>query len=202
MQHNLPIIVLGAACIALNVALGTLVYLLKLPLYLDSAGIMLAALLVPGTRSQAVIVSAIVGVISFVVFGLLASPFEPWFVGTAIAGALYGSLAVRGRVDALIDGSTAPMQFVSRLLLYGIGWGIIAAIVSAPVVVYLFGGVTGAGTTLIFAFLVKTGYQMVSAALLTGFSAEPIDKTLSLLVAIVVARFTPSAFRQLLREGK
>src|SRR5438552_15771619 len=98
MTTNIPTIILAAACIALNVAVGTLIYLLKLPLYLDSAGIMLAAILVPGSRGRACLVSSIVGVVSFVVFGLLARPFEPWFIVTAAAGALYGSLVARGYV--------------------------------------------------------------------------------------------------------
>ena len=84
----------------------------------------------------------------------------------------------------------------------GIGWGLVAAVVSAPVVVLLFGGVTGAGTTLIFALLVKTGHQMLTSALLTGFSAEPVDKTLSLLAAIAIARFTPPTFRSLLASDR
>jgi energy-coupling factor transport system substrate-specific component len=201
MPTKLPVLVLAGACIALNLAVGSLVYLLKLPLYLDSAGIMLSALLAPGTRKAAILISSIVAVISFLVFGLLVSPFEPWFIGTGIAGAIYGSLVVRGRVDALISGTASRLQFIVKTLLYGIGWGVVAAIVSAPVVVYLFGGVTGAGTTLIFAFLVKTGHQMMSAALLTGFSAEPIDKTLSLLLAITAARFTPPSFKGLLEES-
>jgi energy-coupling factor transport system substrate-specific component len=199
MPSNLPTIVLAAACIALNVAAGTLVYLLKLPIYLDSAGIMLAAILLPGSRANAMLVSAIVAVVSFIVFGVLVSPFQPWFIGTGIAGGLYGSLVVRGRVTDLIDGTATTRRFVGKLLLFGIGWGIVAAAVSAPVVVYLFGGVTGAGSTLILAFLVKAGNQLLKAALLTGFSADPIDKTLSLLLAIMLARYTPPAFRELLR---
>lgn len=202
MPKNLSLIIFAAACIALNVTLGTLIYLLKLPLYLDSVGIMLAALLVPGTRARASVVSATVGIISFIVFGLLVSPFQPWFVATAAAGALYGSFVVRGRVDNLMNGTAPTPQFVSRLILYGAGWGIVAAVVSAPIIVYLFGGVTGAGTTLIFALLIKMGNQMVTSALLTGFSAEPIDKTLSLLLAIFLARFTPSSFRQLMIDGE
>lgn len=202
MPSNFATIILASACIALNVAAGTLVYLLKLPLYLDSAGIMLAAILVPGPRGKACLVSAIVAVVSFVVIGVLVSPFEPWFIGTGIAGGLYGSLVVRGRVNDLVDGRATTRRFIGRLVLFGIGWGIVAAVVSAPIVVYLFGGVTGAGTTLIFAFLVKTGHQLLNAALLTGFTAEPVDKTLSLLLAIVIARFTPPAFRELLEASK
>jgi len=199
--NNIPTVILAAACIAFNVAMGSLVYLLKLPLYLDSAGIMLAAILVPGTRGNASLISAAVAIISFLVFGALVSPFEPWFIGTGIAGALYGSWVVRKRVTELIEGRATTGRFVGKLLLFGIGWGLVAAVVSAPVVVYLFGGVTGAGTTLIFAFLVKTGHQVLGAALLTGFSAEPVDKTLSLLLAIMIARFTPPAFRKLLEAG-
>src|SRR5437016_4390340 len=104
MSFDLPTIVLASACVALNVATGTLVYLLKLPLYVDSAGIMLAAILVPGTRAFASLFSAVVGIVSFIAFGVLVSPFEPWFIGTAIAGALYSSLVVRGRVNDLIEG--------------------------------------------------------------------------------------------------
>lgn len=202
MTPNIPTIILAAACIALNIAAGTLIYLLKLPFYMDSAGIMLAAILVPGTRGNACLISAIVAVVSFVIFGLLVSPFEPWFIGTGIAGGVYGALVVRGRVTDLIDGTAATPQFLGKLLLFGIGWGIVAAVVSAPVVIYLFGGVTGAGTTLILAFLVKTGHQLINAALLTGFGAEPVDKTLSLLLVVVIARFTPPAFRSLLEHGR
>jgi len=163
---------------------------------------MLAALLVPGTRGNACLISSAVAVVSFVVFGVLVSPFEPWFIGTGIAGGLYGSLVVRGRVKDLIERTASTWRFVGRLLLFGVGWGIVAATVSAPVIVYLFGGVTGAGTTIVLAFLVKTGHQLLNAALLTGFSAEPIDKTLSLLLAVMIARFTPPAFRKLLENRK
>ena len=203
MQASLPTIILSAACIALNVAVGTLVYLLKLPFYLDSAGIVLAAILVPGKRSDACLFASIVGVISFIIFGVLVSPFQPWFIGTAVAGALYGALVVRGRIDDLISGDRfLTLRNSGKTILLGVGWGIVAATVSAPIVVYLFGGVTGAGTTLLFAFLVKMGHQMLGAALLTGFSAEPFDKTVSLILAIYAVRFTPPSFIEMLKGSK
>ena len=147
MTDKLPAIILAAACVALNVAIGTLVYLLKLPLYLDQPGIMLAALLAPGGRSNACMVSTTVAVVTFVVIGLIANPFIFWYIGTAVASAMYGSLVVRGRVTGLIVGTVIGWRFWGRLLLFGIGWGIVAAVVSAPITVFLFGGVTGAGTT-------------------------------------------------------
>ena len=177
MQSGIPRIILGAACIALSVALGSLAYVLKLPIYLDQPGIILAAMLAPGTRREACITTLTVAILTFFAMGLLISPFSFWFTGTGIASALYGVLVVRGRVRDLIEGTAGTARYVGKVLLFGIGWGIVAAVVSAPVTILLFGGVTGAGSTLIVAFLAKMGHQIVSAVLLTGFSIEPIDKT-------------------------
>jgi energy-coupling factor transport system substrate-specific component len=193
---NVPTYILAAACVALNVALGTIVYLLKLPIYLDSIGIMMAAILIPGTAYKSFITASMVGVVSFVIGGFLVNPFLPYFIGTAIAGAAFGAFVVRGRVSSLVTGEATLGVFIWKTVLFGVGWGIIAAIVSAPVAVYLFGGVTGSGTALIIAFLVKTGQQVLSAALLTGLVVEPIDKTLQMLCAILISRWTPASFRK------
>jgi energy-coupling factor transport system substrate-specific component len=195
MPRNIATIILAAAAIALNVAVGSAVYLLKLPIYLDSIGIMLVAIMVPGTRGYAFLVAAIVGVTSFVIGGLLVNPYLPWFSGTAVAGAAYGAFLVRGHVADVLRGTAGVPRFVVKVLLFGIGWGLVAAMVSAPVTVYLFGGVTGSGTTLILAFLVKTGHQVLGAAILTGLAAEPVDKTLQMLCAFLVGRATPPRFR-------
>jgi energy-coupling factor transport system substrate-specific component len=196
MRLNMGTVILAAAGIALNVALGTAVFLLKLPIYLDSIGIMVVAILVPGTRHAAFATSALVAILSFAIGGLLVNPFLPWFTGTGIAGAAYAAYVVRGRVGALIIGRSDSPYFIGLVLFFGIIWGFIAAIVSAPIVVYLFGGVTGSGTTLILAFLVKAGQQLINAAILTGFAAEPIDKTLQFICAIFIARSTPTSFRE------
>lgn len=193
---NVTTIILAAACVALNVTLGTAVFLLKLPIYLDSVGIMLAALLVQGSRPRAFVVASMVAIASFMIGGLIANPFLPWFISTGIAGAAFGAFIVRDRVDGLIAQKAGPFAFGVRLVLFGVGWGVLAALVSAPVVVYLFGGVTGSGTALIVAFFVKTGQQLMSAAILSGLTAEPVDKTLQLACAVIVARWTPAVFRK------
>src|SRR4051794_34105790 len=136
MPTRVPILVFAASCVALNVAVGTLVYLLKLPVYLDQAGIMLAALLAPGRRWDACVASGIVAVVSFTIIGLLANPFIFWYYGTAIASALYGSLVVRGRLS--LAEPTRHGQW-PKAIAFGIGWGVVAALVSAPVTVFLFG---------------------------------------------------------------
>ena len=190
MPTRVPVLVFAACCIALNVSVGTLVYLLKLPIYLDQPGIMLAALLAPGRRSEACVLSAMVAILSFTIVALIANPFNFWYYGTALASALYGSLVVRGRVPF----AAATVFEWAIVIAYGIGWGIVSALISAPVTAFLFGGVTGAGTTLIVAFLVSSGDQVLKSVLLTGFGAEPIDKTLSLIIALAIVRATPPSF--------
>src|SRR5204862_452856 len=68
--------------------------------------------------------------------------------------------------------------FAGRVLAYGIVTGLTAAVVSAPVVAYLFGGVTGSGSALVVAVFLQAGHQLLSASLSSGLMIEPIDKTL------------------------
>ncbi|HYX12467.1 MAG TPA: hypothetical protein VE817_10800 [Candidatus Acidoferrum sp.] len=64
--------------------------------------------------------------------------------------------------------------------------GIIAAIVSAPIAAYLFGGVTGSGADLIVAALRQGGADVYNASLGQGFFSDPIDKTITSFVVFIV----------------
>jgi energy-coupling factor transport system substrate-specific component len=88
------------------------------------------------------------------------------------------------------------------VLVYGIVTGLVAAVVSAPVVAYLFGGVTGSGSTFIVALFLKAGQQLLSAALLSGLAAEPVDKTLQVLLAALLYRATPGDFISMLQASE
>jgi hypothetical protein len=64
--------------------------------------------------------------------------------------------------------------------------GIVAAIVSAPIAAYLFGGVTGSGVDLIVAALRQGGADVFNASLGQGFFSDPIDKTITSFVVYIV----------------
>ena len=49
------------------------------------------------------------------------------------------------------------------------------------------------------AFFLKTGQQLLNSALLAGFTTEPIDKTLQVLLAALLYRATPQDFIAMLR---
>jgi hypothetical protein len=70
--------------------------------------------------------------------------------------------------------------------------GIVAAICSAPIAAYVFGGVTGGGTDVIVAALRQGGADVLSASLGQGLFSDPIDKTItSFVVFIILVNLSP-----------
>jgi len=173
MYLNVSMITIG---IVLNIALGSIVSFAKLPVFVDSVGTIFITLLL-GWRA-----GALVGVASFLLMSVLINPVYVYFIGTQIVIAAYIHLAA-GRLKLISN--------IWSLLLVGIGLGVTAAIVSAPVIVYVFGGVAGSGRDLITAVLMNSGTQVVKAVLLSGAASEPIDKTLQLFLACMLLRNAP-----------
>ncbi len=191
MRTNLVILV--ALCAALNLVVGTIVYLFKLPVYLDMIGTILCALTIQSSRRIAFIASAAAALISFFLAGLL-NPYLPWFSGTGVAVAAVITVVGNPQAARLREESMRKPGFWVRIAGLGILTGLVAAVVSAPVVVYLFGGVTGSGSAALVAFFLKTGHELMRSALLSGLTAEPVDKTAQVLLAVLLLRSTPTSF--------
>jgi energy-coupling factor transport system substrate-specific component len=197
-----PRLIVIALCAALNVAIGTVVYLIKLPIYLDSIGTILCALLLAPARWVAFICACLAGIIGIIITGLLVNPYLPWFLFTVVGIALVSAFLTAESIETFRARPTSTGAFATRVLIYGIVTGLVAAVVSAPVVAYLFGGVTGSGSTFIVALFLKTGQQLLSAVLLSGLAAEPVDKTLQVLLAALLYRATPGDFIAMLQASE
>jgi energy-coupling factor transport system substrate-specific component len=194
---RLIIIGLGAA---LNVSIGTIVYLIKLPVYLDSIGTILVALLLAPDRTAAFLCAWAAGWIGLVVSGLV-NPFLPWFAITDVAIALVTALLTVGAAATFRARPLRPIPFTAQVLLCGAVTGIVSGVVSAPVVAYLFGGVTGSGSALVVAVFLKAGENLMSAAMLSGLAADPPDKILQVLFAALLYRATPGELIAMLRPA-
>jgi len=66
--------------------------------------------------------------------------------------------------------------------------GIVAAIVSAPIAAFVFGGVMGTGTDLLVALFQATGANILQATLGQGLVSDPFDKFVSFVVVWIVLR--------------
>jgi energy-coupling factor transport system substrate-specific component len=166
--------------ILLNLGIGTLVHLLRLPLFVDGVGTVVVTLLL------GIPAGITAGVLSFLIGGLLVNPVLPYFCGTQAAIAIFVGLMAR----AGFFGS------VPKTILTGVLLGVVAATISAPVIVKLYGGITGSGSGAITAFLLASGKSVVKSVILTGISCEPLDKTLQCLLALWLLRSLPRRLKE------
>lgn len=170
-------LVLIPIAIAINVAIGQLVILLKLTLYLDSIGTVLVGLLAGPWAG------ALTGVISNLIWSLAGWFPQAWAWShvAAVIGILAGLFGRRFK--------NTPLWLVG-----GVITGLIAAILSAPVSAYFFGGVTGTGQDLLVGLFRASGASILQAALGQGTVADPLDKFISFLLVFLVVRGLPKRF--------
>lgn len=150
-------------CAAINVGVGFLVQAVRLPIYLDSVGTIIAtALLGP-------IAGSITGILGLVVLSFLTAPTAFAYSITAIAIAFSSYMFLK----------FGYLQKLHTTIIFGLLLGVIAAIVSAPITTYLFGGISLAGADAFTTFFKATGNTLITSVLLGGLSTDPIDKLLT-----------------------
>ncbi len=163
---------------ALNLTIGGLVAWLKLPIYLDSTGIVLASLLL-GWRA-----GVACAVLTCLIGFFVVNPYLPFFTGTAVVIALVvDQLRKRNMYRSTV------LTVVSALILAAA-----SALTSAPVAAFVFGGVTTSGSDLLTAFFRATGRNLLDSVMLSQFTSEPVDKMIVTLVSISVVRALPKSF--------
>jgi energy-coupling factor transport system substrate-specific component len=163
--------VLIPVAIAINVVIGQIVLLLKLPVYLDSIGTMLVAVICGPWAG------ALTGVLSNLIWGLAidASAF-PWFPVSLFIGFVTGWMARAGL-----------FRNTWKVAITGFVVALTAAIVSTPIAV-LQGGITASGSSIITIYLLQTGRGVLESVLSTNFLVEPIDKISTAFLAFAILR--------------
>ena len=117
--------VLIPIAIAINIAIGQIVLLLKLPVFLDSIGTVLVAVLCGPWAG------ALTGALSNVIWGIAIDPGAfPWWPVAAMIGYMAGRMAQWGFFKTWW-----------KVVVTGFVVALTAAIVSTPIAVYLFGGI-------------------------------------------------------------
>ena len=163
-------IVLIPTLVGLNLVMGWIVSAIKIPIFLDSIGITIAAILAGPW------VAIIVGVATTLIGTVLFSPVLWAFSGTAaLIGILSYVFAQRGLYRR--------WYFA---ILAGFLIGIAAAVVSAPVAAYVFGGATAGGIDAITLAFRSAGKGLLEAVFLSGFTAEQLDKPLASFIAYLL----------------
>jgi hypothetical protein len=150
----------------------------------------------PASGSQLILAAIVAaGLVILLVLPIVNNPtyldpkiggFPDWAVPAALAIAIIAALVVAGFTYLRRD--LAGLYVAAA----GVITGLVAAIISAPIAAYVFGGVTGSGTDLIVAALRQGGADVLQASLGQGFFSDPIDKTItSFVVFIILAGLSP-----------
>lgn len=163
-------IVLIPTLVGLNLVMGWIVAALKLPIFLDSIGITIGAILAgPWVAIAVAVATCLLGTVLF-------SPVLWAFSGTAaLIGVLSYLLAERGLYRKWY-----------LAILAGFVISIAAAIVSAPVAAYVFGGATATGIDAVTLAFRSMGKSILTSTFLSGSIAEPIDKPLASIISFLL----------------
>ena len=69
-----------------------------------------------------------------------------------------------------------------------------AALVSTPIAVYIYGGITASGSSFLTAYLLQTGQGVLPAVLITNILVEPFDKISTSLLAFAIIQGLSTRF--------
>jgi energy-coupling factor transport system substrate-specific component len=161
--------VLIPVAIAINIAVGQIVLALRIPVFLDSIGTVLVAA-VAGPWA-----GALTGTLTNLIWGLFVPDSLPWFPVALMIGFVAGWCAVLGLFKSWW-----------KVMITGFIIAVTAAIVSTPIAVYLYGGITASGSSFITAYLLQTGRDLIPAVISTNFLVEPFDKIATCLLAFAI----------------
>ncbi|BBR40329.1 membrane protein [Aeromonas veronii] len=171
-SYNLAFMVI---CIAINMVAGQAVSMLKLPIFLDSIGTVLCAILAGPWMAIAT------GLLTNLLWGLLTGPIAAAFAPVAMMiGLSAGLLARAGWFNNL------PKVVVSSVVIT-----LALTLVAIPIRSYLFGGATGSGADFMVAYLHAMGSDLQESVAVTVLGTNLLDKLLTVLIAWGLVRRLP-----------
>ena len=193
-EFTTPAIVLMAVAIAINIAVGYLVQtVLRLPIYLDSIGtVLVGALAGPWA-------GLVTGVLANLIWGFTIGPntIAPFAIVAGVIGFMAGLFGGRG----VFASSGSPRTGVYSALV-GILTGIVAAIVSAPIAYFVFGGTTGSGTDALVIIFRSITDNVFLATQLQGLASDPVDKLVTFVVVWALLLAVPLTVKTTFPQGE
>ena len=161
--------------IVINLVFGTIVQSLQIPLlFLDTIGtIFVSVILGP-------FAGALTGGLTNVIQGMLTNPKDiPFAIVNIVIGLVVGYIAKKRRFDYKTAIGT------------GLILAVVAPLIGTPIAVYVYGGLTGGGTDLIFAWLLASGAKIFTAAFIPRITGNIVDKIVSCLVVALLIKKLP-----------
>jgi energy-coupling factor transport system substrate-specific component len=163
------------AAVAINLVVGGVARELSLPVFLDTVGTVLVAVLVGFPAG------ALVGTLSQLLMGLLTGyQYLPFVM-------------IQWLLSLLVTAATNRRGFSSpgRTIGWGVACGLCCGAASAVISYSLFRGVTGGGVTWVTTGFRALGYPLLWAVAIGSGSTDVLDKTIVIVVVGVLLRALP-----------
>lgn len=184
-KFSSKIVVFAAIGVAINIVFGMVVQLLNIPLlFLDTLGtIMVAVLFGP-------VWGALVGLVTNLLLGILVDPTNIPFALVNIAIGIIVGLIFKKFEFNLVT------AIVTGLII-----SVVAPLIGTPIAVFLFGGIAGGFSDVLFAWLLASGQEIFTAAFIPRILSNVVDKTLSCVLIYFVIKKIPTAFLHQFKLG-
>ena len=177
------ILVFAGLAIAINVVLGDLVAMFKIPmLFLDTLGTIFMGV------AFGPFYGALVGIATNLLMGVTASPTAiPFGLVNMAVGIICGLMARRG-------------YSLVTAIMTGLILSAVAPLIGTPIRIFLFGGLTGPGADLLISALRVSGQEIFASTFIGVVASNFIDKILSCILVYFIlvplpARYKPNTVK-------
>ncbi|MGE4420759.1 MAG: ECF transporter S component [Pseudodesulfovibrio sp.] len=168
--------VLIAVAIVLNIVVGQLVSLLKLPVFLDSIGTVLVGVLAGPWAG------GLTGLLTNLIWGVITSPVAAAFAPVAMVIGIVAGLCARWGL----------FRTWWLAILSGVIITVFNSIVAVPIRLYMFGGITGSGADFFTAYMLALGNDLFGSVVVMVFTSNLLDKVVTALIAWGVIKSMPA----------
>lgn len=178
---NVHKITLIALAIVINIVGSYIALVLHLPIYLDSMGtIMTAILLGP-------FYGLFPGVLSALITGMTSDIYALYYMPVGI-------------VLGVMTGFVFQKNKSNKLFIKAFCISIPASLISACITANLFGGITSSGSTMLVQLLAKTPLGLTLSCLIVQFFTDYFDRLLSLWLVFSVIKKLPDSLTNKLKN--
>lgn len=183
-DFSLIALLLIPVCVAINIVGFQLCQLLRLPIFLDSIGTILAGA-VAGPW-----IGAITGLLTNAINGIFNPVYFPYALTSIAVGIAAGLLARKGMFTK-----------IWKVIISGLVITLVSTICSGFITAIVFGGATGGTGSIITATLLAAGNNIFTSVFSVQIFQEIADKLISVFVVYIVIKGMPSRYLTKVKYG-
>ena len=174
-----------ALAAALNLVGGFIALSLRLPIYLDSIGTMLAAALLGPLCGM------IPGLVSGLVSGFTSDIYALYYIPVQL---------ITGILTGIVFRKMQPRKW--RLIPAAALISLPGTVVSSSITAIVFGGITSSGSTILVQLLSHTGLGLTASVCVVQALTDYADRVLSLMLTVAVLAAIPSSVKNSIWKGQ